>query len=89
MKTTKVIVSRIGIIVGCVGILLFVAVYSAVILYFFGSTYTRIGFYLPVLSVVLFIYLRRKNRGFFLESLAFIFSLFLTMIVTSDLLGIL
>ena len=86
--TTLKVLSRIGITLGCLGILLFVIAYSAVILYFFGYIFARIEFYIPVLGVVLFIYLKKKERRFFLESLAFIFSLFLAMVVTSDLLGI-
>ena len=82
------VLNRLGIVLICLIILLLVIGYSAVIFYFFGSIFARIGFYLPVLGVVLFIYLKRRKRGFFLESLAFIFALFLAMVVTSDLLGI-
>ena len=87
MTAVKVL-SRIGIILGCFGILLFVIAYSVVILYFFGYVFARIGFYLPVLGVVLFIYLKKKERGYFLDTLAFIFSLFLAMAITSELMGI-
>jgi hypothetical protein len=86
--TAVKILSRIGITIGCFGILLLVIGYNAVIFYFFGSVFARIGFYLPVLGVVLYIYLKKKERGFFLEALAFIFSLSLAMMITYDLLGV-
>ena len=86
--TAAKVLSRIGIIVGCLGILIFVIACNAAILYFFGYIFARIGFYLSALGIVLFIYLKKKERGFFLDSLAFVFSLSLAMVVTSDLLGI-
>ncbi|MFC2010096.1 hypothetical protein ACFLUL_00760 [Chloroflexota bacterium] len=86
--TARKILSRIGITLACLGILFFVIVYSAAILYFFGYVFARIGFYLPVLGVILYIYIEKKERGYFLEALAFIFTLFLAMVFTSDLLGI-
>ena len=82
------IFSRIGITLGCLGILFLVVACNAVVFYFFGPIYARIGFYLPVLAIILFIYIKKRKRGFFLEALAFIFTLFLAMAVTCDLLGI-
>lgn len=87
MTAVKVL-SKLGITVACLGIICFVIVYNAVILYFFGILFARIGFYLPVLGVILFIYLKKKERGFFLDALAFIFTLFLAIVATSDLMGI-
>lgn len=86
--TVGKVFSRIGLTLACLGILFFIIVYSVIIQYFFGIVYARVGFYLPVLGVVLYIYLKKKERGFFLDALAFIFTLFLAIVATSDLLGI-
>ena len=86
--TAAKVLSRIGLTLACLGILFFIIVYSAVVQYFFGTIYARVGFYLPVLGVVLYIYLKKRKRGYFLDALAFIFILFLAIVVTSDLLGI-
>jgi len=87
MTVVKVL-SRIGITLGCLGILFLLVGTNAVIFYFFGPVYARIGFYVPVIAIVLFIYIKKRQRGFFLEALAFIFTLFLAVAVTCDLLGI-
>ena len=82
------ILARTGIILTSLLILALIVGYSLVIYYFFGVILARIGFYLPVLGVVLCIYLRRQKRGFFLESLAFILALSLAMMITVDLMGL-
>ena len=83
--TIKKVLGRIGISAAALVISALFFVGTLAIYYFFGVSFFRLGFYLPALGIVLFLYLAKKQRGFFSESLAFLLALLLVIVITLDL----
>mgnify|MGYP001127358512 CR=1 FL=1 len=82
--TAKIILGRIGISAAALIVSALFFVGTLAIYYLFGVNFFRLGFYLPAAGVVLSLYLAKKQRGFFLESLAFILALLLAIVITLD-----
>jgi hypothetical protein len=83
--TAKKVLGRIGISVAALVVSALFFVCTLAIYYFFGVSFFRLGFYLPALGIVLFLYFGKKRRGFFLESFAFLLALLLAMVITLNL----
>jgi hypothetical protein len=81
----KKVLGRIGISAAALIVSALFFIGTLAIYYFFGVNFFRLGFYLPALGIVLFLYFGKKKRGFFLESLAFILALLLAIVITLDL----
>ena len=81
----KSLLGGIGKILAALVVLALFFVCTLAIYYFFGVGFFRLAFYLPALGIVLFLYLDKKKRGFFLESLAFLLALSLAVVTTLDL----
>jgi hypothetical protein len=83
--TIRRVLGGIGKILAALVVLALFFVGTLAIYYFFGEGFFRLAFYLPALGIVLFLYLGKKKRGVFLESLAFLLALSLAVVTTLDL----
>jgi hypothetical protein len=59
--------------------------YGLTIYFLKGLFFFRLGFYLPALCIIIYIYFVKQKHGLFLEALAFAISLMLAMTLTIDL----
>jgi len=73
-------------VVGLYWIYGIVLLYSLTIVYrFVWMKFFKPAFYLPALCIVVYLYLIKKRRGMFLESLAFLMALSMVMLLTVEL----
>ena len=80
--------TRIGKFIGAIAVLAVFLLYGLTIYFFKGLLVFRLGFYLPALCILLYLYLTRKKLGLFLNTVAFVLALMLAIVITLDLIPI-